>query len=573
MRWEPVEEKRLNPESDETEPSHSAEWRPAGPNFKAVPATKALREAARKAAAAAVAKLGRDKPPNRDALFSLASELPPSLGLDASHIGFLMLALHNEYWRPAFDATPFSKRLLLLPQCLRAADRCAAKIDATQLHCQACGLCPLGEFQASARRLGWQVLIAEGTPTVLNLLAVGKADAVLGVACLNVLERAFDRVAAMGVPALAFPLLRDDCRDTALDDDWLWAALECRGDAVQTPQGFIALLRETTRWFDEQALIESLHGLCLDDATARETERIALAWARQGGKRLRPFVLAAAWRAFAQTETIPLHVRRLAVAVEFFHKASLVHDDVEDDETLRYGQPALHRRYSIPLAVNLGDYLLGLGYRLATEAAYGGTPQAANLILAKFAKAHVRLAEGQGMELLWRQSPGVPPSPGNVLRMYALKTAPAFEAALFAGVAAAGSAEPYAEIINDFAKHLGVAYQIRNDLEDFRGGLPGRERKESAGNDFAAAHPTVLWALTVEAASEAERTDLLSAAANRRADGLRRLGMELCEKYNVPKRVETLGRQQRDRALAVADKAENQDFRALLRFLCSVALD
>ena len=61
---------------------------------------------------------------------------------------------------------------------------------------------------------------------------------------------------------------------------------------------------------------------------------------------------------------LPVDLRRLAVAVECFHKASLIHDDIEDNDSLRYGEPTLHVSHGVPFALNVGDFLLGEGYRL-----------------------------------------------------------------------------------------------------------------------------------------------------------------------------------------------------------------
>ena len=55
---------------------------------------------------------------------------------------------------------------------------------------------------------------------------------------------------------------------------------------------------------------------------------------------------------------------RAAIAVECFHKASLVHDDIQDKDEERYGQPTVHARYGEAMAINIGDLLLGEGYRL-----------------------------------------------------------------------------------------------------------------------------------------------------------------------------------------------------------------
>ena len=101
----------------------------------------------------------------------------------------------------------------------------------------------------------------------------------------------------------------------------------------------------------------------------------------------------------AAAAQLPDAVKRIALAIEIFHKASLVHDDVEDDDRFRYGQPALHRHYGVAAAVNVGDYLIGLGYRLAAAQREALGAEATADILAQFADAHTRLCEGQGAEL------------------------------------------------------------------------------------------------------------------------------------------------------------------------------
>src|SRR5260370_7249905 len=80
------------------------------------------------------------------------------------------------------------------------------------------------------------------------------------------------------------------------------------------------------------------------------------------------------------------------------------------------------------------------------------------------AEAHLRLSEGQGAELLWRDAEDKRLTPLDALKIYALKTAPAFEAALYAGVRLAGPADERENMVGDFSRNLGVAFQILNDL-------------------------------------------------------------------------------------------------------------
>src|SRR5690606_2700772 len=125
-------------------------------------------------------------------------------------------------------------------------------------------------------------------------------------------------------------------------------------------------------------------------------------------------------------------VGQVAMAIEAFHKASLVHDDIEDDDLYRYGRKTLHRSHGVGAAINVGDHLIGLGYKLVTAARSEIGAEAAADILDRMANAHVRLCDGQGAEMAWQASPDLSLTPLDALQIYALKTSPAFEAALYA---------------------------------------------------------------------------------------------------------------------------------------------
>src|SRR4029077_6760598 len=128
-------------------------------------------------------------------------------------------------------------------------------------------------------------------------------------------------------------------------------------------------------------------------------------------------------------------------------------------------------------------------------------------ILNRLSDAHLKLSEGQGAELLWRDAKDKSLSPLDALKIYALKTAPAFEAALYAGVRLAGPADQYEKAVSEFCKNLGVAFQILNDLKDWDG---DSDNKLVAGQDVLAARPTLLLALALEGSSPADRVELLS---------------------------------------------------------------
>ena len=133
-------------------------------------------------------------------------------------------------WREQLAGVPFERRLLLLPKCLRVESKCPAPFDEFGLLCKQCGLCSIQDLQAEAERLGYAVLVAEGTAIVMSLIQTGKIEAIVGVSCLSVLERAFPYMEAAAIPGVAMPLLQDDCIDTTVDLDWVWDYIHLTSD-------------------------------------------------------------------------------------------------------------------------------------------------------------------------------------------------------------------------------------------------------------------------------------------------------------------------------------------------------
>ena len=555
-------------------PYQHDEWRPAGDHFKSIPDTKDKREQIRLKAVDVARKLPRTRPPTKQSLSELATEILTPLGYDHTYTGFAMVMLNNEYWREEFAAVPFEKRLFSMPHCLKQAENCTAKMDEVQLHCNNCGLCSIADFDGVGKRLGYNVLIAEGTPIVIKLIASGEVEAILGIACLNVLEKAFDKVLQIGIPALAIPLLRDTCHNTEVDEDWVMQALGYQKTGAKRTRSFVPLLRETGHWFDSKSLFEIVQpdrdGTDRADKVA-EGERISLAWMRKGGKRFRPFVTAAAWQALSESDDVPMHVKRVAASMEIFHKASLIHDDIEDDDDFRYGTETLHKSHSVPVALNIGDYLLGRGYRIVADEMPAIGAERTVKILRKLAESHVKLSEGQGAELLWRKGKDKNLQPIECLRLYALKTAPAFDAALYSGVVLAGSDGKWDAELTEFSKHLGVAYQIQNDLKDVSG---DEQNKVDVCGDILKGRPTLLFAMALEAATESERAALLQAAREGpqttvKLDALK----DIYFKHEIPSQADMLAVHQRRRAMQAVQHVNHDGMQALFTFLAATLLD
>ena len=195
------------------------------------------------------------------------------------------------------------------------------------------------------------------------------------------------------------------------------------------------------------------------------------------------------------------------VSIEIFHKASLVHDDIEDGDVVRYGRPTVHVEHGIPAAINIGDYLVGAGYRLI--AGLEGPASLRSDLLKILADAHVRLARGQGAELWWREADNEVTS-AESLEIYGLKTSPAFEAAVAMGIRLAGLQPHDLLQVSRYSLHVGTGFQVLNDLKDWQGDL---ENDRRVAGDVLGGRPTVMWALALENLDDRGREELLKIKA------------------------------------------------------------
>jgi geranylgeranyl pyrophosphate synthase len=562
--------------------------------LKVVPETLAMREKLRARAVEVAERLDKSRPLSKDEMETVARALLDQQGLGEGYLGWTMVALATAFWRDQVAAVPPSRRLFLLPHCLKHAEGCPADYDDFGLECKKCGACSIADFRTAAEEMGYKVLVAEGSPIVLKIIVSGYVDAIVGVACLNVLEKAIDKILLAGIPCMAVPLLSSDCRNTSVDEDWVAEMIRIPHQAPQVQtRTYVHLMRAAEGMFARDELprlaqrtrgatsLAELNGKGVSglDPVAG-TEMIAYDFLAKGGKHSRPFITLAVYDALTggkgtlgggaeHVSGFSDAVKRTALSIETFHKASLVHDDIEDDDPFRYGDETVHRRFGVPTAINVGDYLIGLGYRLVSrEAGELGSEVAAD-ILDHLADAHMKLCEGQGAELLWRDSHDKRLAPIDALKIYALKTAPAFDAALFAGARLAGDATKYADPLAQFARHLGVAFQILNDLDDWE----QDGNKLAAGGDVLGGRPTVLWALALESLDKQDRDELESLVAKESTGATLARVRELYRKAGVFDKAHRLVDKYQQRAEAVADEIEPDELRRLLYYLVDTVLE
>jgi len=490
------------------------------PGIRAVPQAQADRDRLRCVAAELARRLEPSRPPRHGDLERLGTDVLRRVGLETRYLGFAMVALDNAFWTERFAGVPFHRRLLLLPHCLHEPDRCQGDYDRRGLECKSCGACVIDDLKRRAESLGYHVLVAEGTPAVVQVVLDGRADAILGVACMESLEKAFRRISDLGIPHATVPLLTNGCDRTTVEVELLRELI----DRFQPGGGsdvasYVPLLRAASQLCEDGSFRSLLDGVVRPEVwepraagdPMSDTERIALEWLRKGGKRFRPFITLAGYAAGALEDRrrlvvgrkldgeIPIAVRRVALAIEALHKASLAHDDIQDNDAYRYGGETLHRRYGIDQAINLGDYLIGLGYRLVAAQRDAIGPEVAAAILTDLSEAHQKLCRGQGAELILRRQRRRQADPLDPMAVHALKTAPAFHVALTAGIRMAGRHDFDPKALASYCRWMGVAYQTLNDLKDWQA---DDHDKLLAGQDALAMRPTVLEAFARQAGAD-----------------------------------------------------------------------
>ena len=567
-------------------------------HLKMVPDSKSMREHLRSRCREVAATLDRSNPPSKDELEALSRKILLDEDLLEGFLGWMIVVFSSVLWEDQIKGIPHSRRLFLLPHCLKHAEGCPADYDEFGLACKTCGACSIADFRGAAEELGYKVLVAEGSPIVLKIIVSGHVDAIVGVACLNVLEKAIDKIMLAGIPCMAVPLLSSDCRNTSVDEDWVEQMVRVPHEEVQNQtSSYIHLMRKASTLFETDTL-ESLvprvrGGKSLAESNGQgvagldplaATEAIAYDFLSAGGKYSRPFITLATYDAVTggaatqsggekvieEWDNAILHT---AMSIETFHKASLVHDDIEDADAFRYGDDTLHQKYGIPTAINVGDYMVGMGYRLVSRNRKILGAETAADILETLADAHQRLSEGQGTELIWRDAKDKCLKPIDALRIYALKTAPAFEAAIMSGLRLAGPTDDYIEPVRAFARNLGVAFQILNDLKDWE---HDDDNKRSLGADLLGGRPTILLALALEGLKEDQREELVSLLdgdCEKSAEVRLLRARHLFFEAGVFDKAYRLVDKHQQKAEEIADSIDPDELRRLFYYLVDTVLD
>lgn len=227
-----------------------------------------------------------------------------------------------------------------------------------------------------------------------------------------------------------------------------------------------------------------------------------------GGKRLRPLLMLAAWEAVAADAEPPpdAPVWWAAGAVELIHAYSLVHDDLPcmDDDVLRRGKPTVHVRFGVAQALLAGDALQALAFEWLVAPDWAQQrPALAVAMLRELAQAAgaAGMAGGQAIDLA---GVGQQLDQAALEDMHRRKTGALLLASVRMGAIAAGADSPTLAALDAYGRALGLAFQVIDDVLDAT--VDSATLGKTAGKDAAADKPTFVSLLGVEPARAYART-------------------------------------------------------------------
>ena len=216
-----------------------------------------------------------------------------------------------------------------------------------------------------------------------------------------------------------------------------------------------------------------------------------------GGKRLRPALLLLMCGALGFRGDQRYN---LAAVVEFIHTATLLHDDVVDESTLRRGRATANEAFGNPASVLVGDFLYSRAFQMMVDA---GNMR----VMQTLAEATNVIAEGEVLQLMNMHDASL--SEEGYLRVIRSKTAKLFEASARLAALLASSSPLIEQSCADYGQSLGTAFQVIDDILDYDGDV--LEMGKNLGDDLREGKATLPLIIAMQRGSEVERSTIKQA--------------------------------------------------------------
>jgi len=282
-----------------------------------------------------------------------------------------------------------------------------------------------------------------------------------------------------------------------------------------------------------------------------------------GGKRIRPAICLLTCE---QLGGEPSRALYFAAAVEVLHNMFLIHDDVEDGDTVRRDRPTVWVKYGQPNAINVGDYMLSVATRAVLMSP---VDDALRVELARLFTETIEVTcRGQSLDLNNRASEDL--TVEQYMQMVTLKTGRYLALGMVGGGMIAGAEGETLARLEALCSSMGAAFQIRDDLIDL---TVGKGRGGALGNDIREGKPSILYAHAISVASPDQKRRILSVMAKPRQETTDADVAEVRRLYDELGSVEFASAEADrliDRAFETIEKipvADKQFFRDIARYM------
>ena len=265
-----------------------------------------------------------------------------------------------------------------------------------------------------------------------------------------------------------------------------------------------------------------------------------------GGKRIRPTLLMLAYNLYAEDIERALMP---AMAVEIFHNFTLLHDDIMDNAAVRRGRPSVHAKWGENVAILSGDAMLILAYSYLQRT----NSERLSAIFERFNKMAAEVCEGQQFDMDFETQQKV--SVVDYMRMIELKTAALLAGSAIIGALLAGASDHDCQHLYNFAREVGLAFQLQDDLLDSYG---DERLGKKIGGDILEGKKTILMIEAFSRASEEQREILRTTHLRKDLSDAEKISKikALYDELGVPERVEQQIAQKFQKALSILDTLE-----------------
>ncbi len=322
----------------------------------------------------------------------------------------------------------------------------------------------------------------------------------------------------------------------------------------------IDILKKYSKSIDEEIRIS------LGTVDPNELQKSSQHLIKAGGKKIRPSLAVLSSEAVGGTAEDAL---KTAAAIELIHTFSLIHDDIMDKDEMRRGSPSVHVVWGEPMAILAGDTLFAKAYEIVLESEIDGVSyERVVKALKTVVDACIKICEGQASDMCFEGNFDVKES--EYMTMIYKKTGALIAAATRSGAIVGGGDPEQVEILTEYGRLIGLAFQIQDDYLDVVS--DEKDLGKPIGSDIAEGKMTLMVVHALSKASEDDKKELISLLKANQGDTNVERVIELFEKYGSIDYAHFIALENVDKAKKLLDKLESSEATLSLKMIADFIL-